>query len=159
MTDPLYARDFTAFDGKTVEQKLLEIADREEIRALVSRYALGIARNFPVHEFFTEDAIFIDRIPGRDVREFRSRATLRAMYDGVPRGTPPLPMIHNHILEIQGDEATGQCSVEIRWVEQGESVISSGYYDDSYRRVNGRWMFAKRDVTFFHWTKLSEGWA
>ena len=44
-------------------------------------------------------------------------------------------------------------------MENGESVISSGYYDDGYRRVNGRWMFSKRDVKFFHWVKLKEGWA
>lgn len=155
----LYAKDFTAFDGKTSEQQLREIADREEIRALVSRYALGITRNFPVYDLFTEDAAFIDRIPGRPIREFTSQAKLKAMYQAVPPSTPPLPMIHNHIIDIQGDEATGICSIEIRWVENGESVISSGYYDDGYRRVNGRWMFSKRDVKFFHWVKLKEGWA
>jgi hypothetical protein len=155
----LYARDFTAFDSKTGEQQLREIADREEIRALVSRYALGIARNFPVYELFTEDAVFIDRIPGRPIREFTSLAPLLAMYQGVPAATPPLPMIHNHIIEIDGDEAIGVCSIEIRWIENGESVISSGYYDDKYRRVNGRWMFAERDVKFFHWCTLKEGWA
>jgi hypothetical protein len=155
----LYEKDFTAFDNKTAEQKLKEIADREEIRSLVSRYALGIARNFPVYELFTEDAVFIDRIPGRPVREFSSLATLRAMYQAVPPSTPPLPMIHNHIIDIQGDEATGICSIEIRWVENGESVISSGYYDDVYRRVNGRWLFARRDVKFFHWVPLQKGWA
>jgi len=159
MSKPLYEKDFDAFDNKTSEQKLQEFADREEIRALVSRYALGIARNFPVYELFTDDAVFIDRIPGREVREFTSKAALRAMYDGVLRGTPPLPMIHNHIIDINGDEATGLCSIEIRWVEDGESVISSGYYEDEYRRVNGRWMFAKRDVHFFHWCPLKQGWA
>ncbi len=155
----LYARDFTAFDGKTSEQQIRELADREEIRALVSRYALGITRNFPVYDLFTEDAVFIDRIPERPVREFTSQATLKAMYQAVPSSTPPLPMIHNHVIDVRGDEATGICSIEIRWVENGESVISSGYYDDSYRRVNGRWMFSKRDVKFFHWVKLKEGWA
>ena len=155
----LYAKDFDAFDGKTTEAKLREIADREEIRALVSRYALGIARGAPVYELFTQDAYFIDRIPGRPVRELRSFAAIKALYDGVPPSTPPLPMIHNHIIDIAGDDATGLCSVEIRWIEQGESVISSGYYEDSYRRVDGRWKFAGRDVTFFHWVPLQQGWA
>lgn len=159
MTTPLYEKDFTAFDGKTAGQQLQELADREEIRTLVARYAAGIARNFPVYTLFTEDAVFIDRIPGRPVREFTSLATLKAMYDGVPPATPPLPMIHNHIIDIRGDEATGICSIEIRWVENSESVICSGYYDDSYRRVDGRWLFSKRDVSFFHWVTLKDGWA
>jgi hypothetical protein len=159
MSQPLYAKDFTAFDDRTIEQKLQEIADREEIRELVSRYALGIARGAPVYELFTEDAFFIDRIPGRPVRELRSFEAIKALYDGVPRSDPPLPMIHNHIIDVRGDEAAGLCSVEIRWVEDGESVISSGYYEDSYRKVNGRWKFAGRDVTFFHWARLQQGWA
>lgn len=159
MFEPLYLKDFTAFEGKTTEAKLQEIADREEIRELVSRYALGIARGAPVYELFTEDAYFINRVPGRPLMELRSFAELKALYDGVPRGAPPLPMIHNHIIDIQGDEATGLCSVEIRWVEDGESVISSGYYEDKYRKVNGRWKFAGRDVTFFHWVRLQQGWA
>lgn len=158
MTTPLYEKDFTAFDGKTTELVIRELVDREEIRALVARYAVGITHNYPVYKLFTEDAVFIDRIPGRPVREFTSLATMRAMFEAVPPSTPPLPMIHNHIIEIQGDEAAGICSVEIRWVENGESLIASGYYDDSYRRVNGRWLFAKRDVTFFHWVPLRKGW-
>lgn len=159
MTQPLYAKDFTAFDNMTAEQQLQEFADREEIRALIHRYALGIARGAPVYELFTEDAYFIDRVPGRPVRELRSFAAIKALYDGVPRDTPPLPMIHNIILDIDGDKATGLCSIEIRWVENGEAIISSGWYDDEFRKVDGRWKFAGRDVKFFHWCKLQDGWA
>jgi len=56
MSESLYTKDFDDFDNKTTEQKLEEIADREEIRELVARYALGIARGAPVYELFTEDA-------------------------------------------------------------------------------------------------------
>jgi len=159
MAEPLYSRDFTAFDNKTREAKLREIADREEIRELAARYAHRIARSQPVHELFTDDAVFVDRIPGRPVREFRSIETLRAMYAAVPANAPPLPMIHNHLIDIDGDEATGLCSIELRMAEGDQSMISSGYYDDIYRRVNGRWKFAMRDVTFFHWVPIQQGWA
>ena len=156
---PLYAKSFDAFDDKTAAQQQQEIADREEIRELIARYALGIARGAPVYELFTEDAYFIDRVPGRPVRELRSFAAIKALYDGVPRDTPPLPMIHNIILDIDGDKATGLCSIEIRWVENGEAIISSGWYDDAFRKVDGRWKFAGRDVKFFHWCELKDGWA
>ena len=70
-----------------------------------------------------------------------------------------LPMIHNYILSIDGDEATGTCSNELRIVENGKSMIASGVYQDRLRRENGRWRFAKREITFFHWAPIQEGWA
>ena len=154
MDDPIYLRDFAAFDGKTIEQKLQEIADREEIRELAARYAHRIARSAPVHDLFTEDAVFIDRIPGRDVREFRSIETLRAMYAAVPRSAPPLPMIHNHLIEITGNEAVGICSLEVRQTLNGESLIGSGWYDDTYRRVGGRWKVVTRQARLFHYVSI-----
>lgn len=159
MTRALHLTDFKAFDGKTTEQKLREIADREEIRELVSRYALGIARAAPVGDLFTEDGIFIQRVPGQEPQEFRGRAALGPMYAEVAKTVGPLPMIHNHIIDVQGDEATGQSSIEIRMTADGRSMIASGYYDDRYRRVDGRWRFAKRDATVFHLCSLQEGWA
>jgi hypothetical protein len=68
-------------------------------------------------------------------------------------------MIHNHVISISGDEAIGVCSNELRMTENGRSMIGSGYYQDSYRRENGRWKFVLRDMTFIHWVPIQEGWA
>jgi hypothetical protein len=155
----LHEQQFAAFDGKTDEHKLREIADREEIRELVARYALGIARGHQVGEMFTDDGIFIQRLPGEAPQEFRGRAALLPMYAQVAETVRPIPMIHNHIIDIDGDEARGQCSIELRMSAGGKSLIGSGYYEDVYRRVNGRWRFAKRDATIFHMCSLQEGWA
>ena len=159
MSKPLHAQPFDAFDGKTAEQKIRETADREEIRELVSRYALGIARGHQVGEFFTDDGVFIQRLPGEPLQQFIGRAEFEPMYAMVANSMRPIPMIHNHIIDIDGDEARGQCSIELRMAADGKSMIGSGYYDDVYRRVNGRWRFAKRDATIFHLCDMKEGWA
>ena len=158
MSEPLHAQPFDAFDGKTAEQKLRETADREEIRELVSRYALGIARGHQVGAFFTDDGVFIQRLPGEPPQQFSGRAEYEPMYQMVADSMRPIPMIHNHLIDIDGDEARGQCAIELRMTADGKSMIGSGYYDDVYRRVDGRWRFAKRDATIFHMCDMKEGW-
>src|SRR5580658_6022941 len=51
--EPLYKQPFTAFDGKSLEQKVQELADREEIRELISRYAHCVAHGVSVANMFT----------------------------------------------------------------------------------------------------------
>jgi len=159
MSEPLHLQDFCGFDGKTVEQKIQEAADREEIRELVGRYALGIARGSQVGDLFTDDGIFIQRIPGAEPERYQGKDALIPMYAKVAETVRPLPMIHNHIITIDGDRARGQCSIELRMSADGESMIASGYYEDVYARVNGRWRFAKREATIFHLCSLQDGWA
>ncbi len=159
MAEALHMQEFDAFAGKNEDQALQEIADREEIRELVSRYALGIARGSQVGHLFTDDGHFIQRIPGLPPEEYRGKDSLIPMYAKVADTVRPLPMIHNHLITIDGDTGRGQCSIELRMSHEGKSMIASGYYEDEYRRVNGRWRFAKRDATIFHLCSLQEGWA
>ncbi len=156
----LSERRTPAFQGKTLEQMVREIADREEIRDLISRYAHCVAQGVSVAPLFTDDGVFIVRRPGRSPAESRGRAQLDenfAASNGKVGLT--LPMIHNHLLEISGDEAIGLCSNELRIVENGESIIASGYYQDSFRREKDQWRFTLRDMTFFHWVPVQRGWA
>ena len=157
---PLYEQPFSAFQNKTLEQRVQELADREELRELLGRYSHQTARGMDVSTLYTDDGAFIVKIPGRPVRETRGREALSKLYGTMSTMTnPPKPQIHNSLLAISGDEATGICSNEVRLVENGQSIIGSGYYEDTFRRVNGRWKFVIRSATFFHWVPIQQGWA
>jgi hypothetical protein len=162
-TKAIYEKSFDGFDGKTLEQKVQEIADREEIKELVSRYAHRVARGVSVADLYTDDGAYIHRRPGQPVQETRGRAALDKHYaasaDVVNQGRVALPMIHNHLIEVSGNTASGLCSIELRTADKGQSIIASGYYEDTYRRENGRWKFVVRDAHMFHWVPLQEGWA
>ncbi len=164
---PLYMRDMNAFDGKTLEQKVQELADREEIREMISVYAITVAFGVPHTELFTEDGVFsVRRMPSGET-EFHSgmneigntRARTKERFgDSLDKQTPK-PMIHNYIIRIDGDEGLGLNSNELRIPERDKSIIASGYYEDRYRRVNGKWKFVRRDTTFLHWVPIQQGWA
>jgi hypothetical protein len=68
-----------------------------------------------------------------------------------------LPCIHNHIIEINGDNAKGTCTIEVQ-ITHNQSIIGSGYYTDTSRRVNDQWKFAERHAYFYHFVALLKGW-
>lgn len=157
---PLYSREFVGFRNKTLEQKVQELTDREEIRELIARYAHRVAHGESNADLFTDDGVFIVRIPGRPVQETSGREKIDRLYkEAGSRPGHSLPMIHNYLLSISDNEATGMCSNELRTTENARSIIASGYYEDKYRRESGRWKFASRDASFFHWTPIQDGWA
>ena len=145
---------------KTLEQQVQELADREEIKELTARYAHGVARGegAKVAELFTDDGVFINRLPDQPPTEVRGRAALQKFYATIKRNTA-LPCIHNHLITLAGDEASGTCSIEVRITTKQQSMIGSGYYEDRFRRENGHWKFAERHCTFFHFVPLLQGWA
>ena len=140
----------------TLEERVRAIEDREAIRELTARYCQcavgGDAED--VVGLFTEDGV-LDF--GEIVEQGRER--LLALYRESFRAVRPIPSVHNHVVELDGDRATGYCSLELRMVENGEAVTAAGHYEDVFERVEGSWKFARRKLVFYHRVPLSQGWA
>ena len=138
----------------SLEEKVQALEARDEIRELTARYCHAVTRadSATIVGLFCDDGVFET---GKTV--VRGRVELEKFYRAIQ--PPPLPFIQNHVIELAGEEATGQCSAEIRMVRDGEAITACGYYDDRYRRVNGEWKFAARKFNFFHAVPLSKGWA
>ncbi|MGE0823365.1 MAG: nuclear transport factor 2 family protein [Candidatus Binatia bacterium] len=146
--------------AKTLEQQVQELADREEIKELTAQYAHGVARGegAKVADLFTDDGVFLNQFPNAPQTVVRGREALQKFYGNITRNTA-LPCIHNHLITLTGDEATGTCSIEVRITRNNQSMIGSGYYEDRFRRENGRWKFVERNCTFFHFVPIQQGWA
>lgn len=67
--------------------------------------------------------------------------------------------IHNHLIELDGDRATGTSYLEARPVFEGESYLVAARYDDAYLREDGRWRFERMALMPFFIVPLREGWA
>src|SRR3984893_2404764 len=82
---------------KTLEQRLQEVEDREEIK-----------------ELFSDDGRSVDVVIGEKPNiEVRGRKELDKFYPALKKGMA-LPCIHNHIIELDGDNAKGTCTIEGR---------------------------------------------
>jgi uncharacterized protein (TIGR02246 family) len=144
-------------NSKDMESIVRELADREAIRDLASRYADCIWRNDAsgAADLFTEDG----EMDTGDRPPIVGRETLREVYRGMLQGPELQPFVHNHLIELQGDDATGVCYLDLRATMEGRSMIGSGFYHDCYQRVDGVWKFRSRKLTMRHFAPLSEGWA
>ena len=72
------------------------------------------------------------------------------MYAGALGEVNPRPYIHNHVVDLKSKTtASGRCYVELRSAKKNFEWIGTGFYDDEYVKVDGKWKFASRKFTSF----------
>ena len=140
----------------TLEDRIRRIEDEQAIAQLRARYC-HLLDDRHLDEFvalFTEDGLFsgLETVRGHvALREFFGRfaAATSEYYHFCTNGT----------VTINGDSATGRITLEYLSAIDGISYVSAGHYDDVMQRVQGRWLFRSRTITFYYLAPLSEGWA
>jgi hypothetical protein len=66
---------------------------------------------------------------------------------------------HNHMVDIDGDRASGLSYVDARYAQGDESVIVAARFSEEYRRATGQWLISLLNVEIFFAVPLSKGWA
>lgn len=142
--------------SEKVEDTVRRLADEEAIRDLARRYAHCVWRKDVggAIALFTDDG----EMDTGDRPPIKGRAALTEAYKAMITGPDFLPFVHNHIVELDGEAASGTCYLDLRATVDGKSMIGAGYYDDQYVRVNGEWKFRSRKLTMNFFVPLSEGW-
>ena len=146
-----------------LEQRVNDVIARDAIRELTAEYCRNVMRGDGERmvTLFTEDASLLTHFPEESGQEdvgSRGTAELRESYRDL--GAMSLkPFIHNHIIEVDGEQARGFCSVEIRLTQDGVPYTGAGHYEDEYRRVDGNWRFQRRELFVYHWVPYAQGWA
>jgi len=135
----------------TLEQRLERLETHAAIADLVHGYALAIRHDRPqdVERLFARNGTFEIResgAPARSVQRFESPQAL-VTYLLPRKGGHPIPMIHNLMIEIDGDTA-GASSVMVGPI-LGTAHETFGEYADSFVREDGEWKFASRIFTIF----------
>ena len=134
-----------------------QLEDREAIRDLANRYAHHVWQEEPLKavELFARDGE-MDMGEGTVIK---GRDALRAVYSDKVGGEMMLhPFVHNHVIDLDGDRATGTCYLDLRCTRDGQSLMGSGYYDDVYVREEGTWRFQSRKLTICYLVPPTAGW-
>jgi len=131
--------------AKTLETIVNELADREAIRALPQRYCDCVWRGdvAGVVDLFAEDGSFSISGGGRK-RRAHGRSELLKTYGSDLSTIKPRPYIHNHVIELKGNRASGRCYLEVRNAADNMSLMGTGYYNDEYVKVGEEWKFQSR---------------
>jgi hypothetical protein len=133
-------------------QALEDRADLAELRALYCVFA-DQKRWDDLANLFTEDGW----LRGRD--EIKGRTVLRNYFEeSEHRSDAAWHFSHNETTDLNGDEATGYSYFDAPRVKEGKAWVCAGYYDDRFRRVDGRWHFQGRILHYFYMGPLQPGW-
>lgn len=140
-----------------MHEDIQRLLDLEAIRDLACRYA---------HCVWTKDAaaagaLFVENcmMDTGTQDPIHGRRALVETYRTAFGQSEFQPFVHNHVVDIEGDHATGTCYLDLRAVIDGESLIGAGYYRDVYVRQDDGWRFKSRKLTMLYLVPVTEGWA
>lgn len=135
----------------TTEDAIATLIAKEEIRELAMLYSRGIDRKDPalLRTLYTDD--------GLDIHGYFFKGSAKEYLDKIEQALPHMPYsghhICNHLISVDGDTGEGEVYA-IAWhvIPDGQGGfvehIDLVRYCDQYRKVDGRWKFARRDVMF-----------
>ena len=148
---------FTTTEARAESQQ--EALDRFLINELQSRYALAHDLTDPAMyaSVFTEDAELFGAgrllAKGREALHAIGVNDRKRFNTGAKEGERSFGalrhVITNSVIELDGDTAaTGVCYVltVVNRPERGPEILSVGRYEDEYRKVDGKWLIAKREI-------------
>jgi uncharacterized protein (TIGR02246 family) len=140
------------------DRTLRELSDLEAIRDLARRYAHCVWQRDVAGcaALFIEDG---EMDPGLGQQTIVGREAMVKAYTPMVERGDLQPFVHNHVIDLDGDEASGTVYLDLKATMDGKAMIGSGFYEDRYVRTAEGWRFASRKLTFRHFVPFTEGWA
>lgn len=139
----------------SLEERVARIEAQGAVADLVHAYARAVRREAyeDIPALFVPNGTFEVRSGQPD----RAGFTLRQRFDSPQalaaflmegKGKPhPVPLIHNLMVEVEGDTARANAMMVASITGTDKEV--TGEYHDSFARVGGEWRFAARIYTVF----------
>jgi hypothetical protein len=142
-----------------LEKQVQELEDRAAIQMLRMRFHECVNEKKPdaIGELFSTDAELHYAHLGTAIG--REKIT-RFFHKGLSELVPFVKQyLHNHVVTVNGNTATGLSYLEATPVHKDESYLVAARFDDTYVKENGRWYFKKVNLTPYFMVPLKEGWA
>jgi hypothetical protein len=157
---------------EALARRVRELEDREEIRETLHQYSflLDMNRWAEVPEaVFTADGEDVHAEDTDPPMVSKGHEALRAQFGrAMPNFESTQHLLGNHVIEVDGDEATAQTySMSAHWLDQGEGAdpgrpadfILSLLYVDKLRRTEDGWrVYNRRLHAFGPGSSLAVGW-
>jgi ketosteroid isomerase-like protein len=142
----------------SLEATVQRLVDIEDLRMLRLRYHDAVNENRPddIAALFTEDGEvdfgYLGATTGRP-KVARFFGKMGDVLESV------VQFMHNHVIEVDGDEATGSAYLEAKTVSKGVAHRVAGRYRDTYRRTPEGWRFARMQFEPLFTLPFEESWA
>lgn len=143
---------------RVLESAVADLSDRAAIQDLRFHYHVAVNEKEldSIHLLFAEDAV----VDFEGIGSARGTSAIEALYRDVVGKSPFIKQfIHNHVITLAGETATGLSYLDARTVRDGESILVAARFDDEYVRVGAGWKFRALRLTIYFAVPLREGWA
>lgn len=143
-----------------ITSRVKRLEDTEVIKQMANKYAYFIdTGNWQgMVSLFTDDCFYDSGIGKYEGRE----GIIKFFRDELPLGFSfTAHMVHNPMVEIKGDEASGQWYSEVAATHAptNKALWILARYDAECVRLGGEWKFKRFVCTIFYITPFDEGWA
>jgi hypothetical protein len=131
--------------AKDIEARVAVLEAREAIKEQRARYGWHIARGHheAVANLFTPDGVYESLQDGKRER-CDGREAILSLLRRMLKPAILYPMLHNHIIEVDGDLAWGSCAMEARLAPELGQGFAGYYLDRLARQPDGGWLFTGR---------------
>lgn len=144
--------------AKTLEERVQRLEDLEDIRRLRMEYHHCVNDNrFPdAARIFTDDAF----VEYQGVGSAKGQDDVKVLFESLGNAVTIIKQfVSNHMVEIDGDEATGIAYLDARYAQDGKSLIAAVRFDDRYRRTSEGWQISEMIASVHFSVPVQEGWA
>ena len=142
---------------QALEGQVASLLDRASIQDLRFRYHVAVndKQLGSIGSLFTDDAeVHFERIGSA-----RGRGEIEDLYRDVVGKSPFVKQfIHNHLITLKGNAASGLSYLEAKTITDGESYLVAARFDDEYARVGDEWRFSRLSLSLYYAVPLREGW-
>lgn len=140
-------------------RRIDRLESRHAIAELISRYGIACDdHDMPaLMALFTPDAVF-DTKSGL-MRATGPKAIEEMFVEAFKIRGPAFHWTHDHICTFEDgdpDTATGLVLSHAETSPHGEVSLAAMRYEDEYRRIDGRWLFAKRTINFLYYVPAKD---
>lgn len=145
-------------DIAALEARLRRLEDIEEIRRLRMRYHdfINQQKFDQIAQLFTDDA----SLDFGYVAQAKGMAEIHELFVRMPSNLSMIKQfIHNHIVDVDGDVATGTSYLDARYAQDGESVMVASRFLETYKRLADGWKISTFQVEIYFSVPINKGWA
>jgi len=143
---------------ESLNQRLRKLEDIEDIRTLRMSYHKFINEGLfdRFGELYTDDAV----VEFDYVAKAKGIKEVRELFLRIPKNVDFVKQfIHNHMIEVNGDTATGLAYLDARYASNGEALIVGARFSEKYRRTQAGWRISETILKLYFSVPLSKGWA
>ena len=143
--------------NEDTEKRIAALEDRNAVLDVVASYCYYVdeGKTSEIMELFHDKA----QINMGPIGRFKNKEEIRKFFSEIlpNMGDETHHFTHNHLVKVNGEQASHKSYLDMILVSKGESAIGVGRYEDTLVKEKGKWVFMSRNIDVPYMFPLIKG--